>query len=45
MPWMLHAVDARLNTAFVRRAMAAHYSPIGRPSIDTERMIRMLLVG
>jgi hypothetical protein len=41
----LRAVDALLDTAFVRRAMAPHYSPIGRPSVDPELMVRMLLVG
>ncbi len=42
---LLRAVDAVLDTAFVRRIMAPHYSLIGRPSIDPELMIRMLLVG
>ena len=41
----LRAVDALWNTAFVRRVMAPHYSAIGRPSIDPELMVRMLLVG
>src|SRR5919206_1269406 len=41
----LRAVDALLDTAFVRRVMAPHYSPIGRPSVDPELMVRMLLVG
>ena len=40
---LLRAVDALLDTAFVRRIMAPHYSLIGRPSIDPELMIRMLL--
>ena len=42
---LLRAVDALLDTAFIRRIMAPHYSLIGRPSIDPELMIRMLLVG
>ena len=42
---LLRAVDALLDTAFVRRIMAPHYSLIGRPSVDPELMIRMLLVG
>ena len=42
---LLRAVDALLDTAFVRRIMAPHYSLIGRPSIDLELMIRVLLVG
>ena len=41
----LRAVDTLLDTAFIRRVMAPHYSAIGRPSIDPELMIRMLLVG
>ena len=35
---LLRAVDALLDTAFVRRIMAPHYSLIGRPSIDPELM-------
>jgi len=42
---LLRVVDALLDTAFVRRIMAPHYSLIGRPSIDPELMIRMLLIG
>jgi len=42
---LLRAVDALLDTAFVHRIMAPHYSLIGRPSIDPELMIRMLLLG
>lgn len=42
---LLRAVDALLDTAFVRRIMAPHYSLIGRPSVDPELMMRMLLVG
>jgi len=42
---LLRAVDALLDTAFVRHILAPHYSLIGRPSIDPELMIRMLLVG
>src|SRR3954463_15400456 len=41
----LRAVDALLDTAFVRRVMAPHYSPIGRPSVDPGLMVRVLLVG
>ncbi len=41
----LRAVNALLDTSFIRRVMAPHYSAIGRPSIDPELMIRMLLVG
>jgi len=42
---LLRAVDALLDTAFVRHIMAPHYSLIGRSSIDPELMMRMLLVG
>ena len=42
---LLRAVDALLDTAFVRCIMAPHYSLIGRPSIDPGLMMRMLLVG
>ncbi len=42
---LLRTVDALLDTAFIRRVMAPYYSAIGRPSIDPELMIRMLLVG
>ena len=41
----LRSVDALLNTSFVRRVVASYYSAIGRPSIDPELIIRMLLVG
>jgi len=42
---LLRAVDAMLNTALVRGIMVPYYSLIGRPSIDPELMMRMLLVG
>ena len=42
---LLRRVDAVLDLSFVREAMAAHYSAIGRPSVDPVLMIRMLLVG
>ena len=41
----LRRVDAILDLGFVRRHMAEHYSTTGRPSIDPELMVRMLLVG
>ena len=41
----LHAVDALLDTAFIRRVMAPYYCAIGRPLIDPELIVRMLLVG
>ena len=41
----LRQVDALLDLGFVREGMAKHYSTVGRPSIDPELMIRMLLIG
>lgn len=42
---LLRRVDAVLDLGFVRGHMAEHYSTTGRPSIDPELMVRMLLVG
>lgn len=42
---LLRRVDAILDLSFVRELMARHYSAIGRPSIDPELLLRMLLVG
>lgn len=42
---LLRAVDRFVDLAGVRAHRAPFYSPIGRPSIDPEVMIRMLLVG
>ena len=42
---LLRKVDAVLDIEAIRPQLAALYSPIGRPSIDPELMIRMLLVG
>jgi transposase len=41
----LRRVDALLDLGLVRDGMAKHYSGMGRPSIDPEFMIRMLLIG
>jgi transposase len=41
----LRQLDAVLNFDQTRTVLAGHYSPIGRPSIDPELMLRMLLVG
>jgi transposase len=41
----LRQADALLDLGFVREGMAKHYSALGRPSIDPELMIRMLLIG
>ena len=42
---LLRQLDAVLNFERVRSTLAGHYSPTGRPSIDPEMMLRMLLIG
>ena len=42
---LLRRIDRVLNFDAIRSQLAALYSPISRPSIDPELMIRMLLVG
>ena len=42
---LLRRIDELLDFGFVREALAASYSTSGRPSIDPELMLRMLLVG
>ena len=42
---LLRSVDRFVELADIRRELAPYYSAIGRPSIDPELMIRMLLVG
>ena len=42
---LLRRVDAALDFGFVRRALAPYYSFTGRPSVDPELMLRMLLIG
>ena len=42
---MLRAIDHFINLDGLRRHLAPFYSATGRPSIDPELMIRMLLVG
>jgi transposase len=41
----LRQLDAVLNFDRTRTMLAGHYSRVGRPSIDPELMLRMLLVG
>src|SRR5215204_7679021 len=41
----LRKIDAVLDFSFVREAVAACYSERGRPSIDPELFLRMLLLG
>ena len=41
----VRAIAAVLDLSWVRAELAPHYSHTGRPSIDPELMIRMLIVG
>jgi transposase len=41
----LRKIDAVLNLSKLRSQLAPYYSHTGRPSIDPELMIRMLLIG
>jgi transposase len=42
---LVRAIDAALDLSWLRGELAPHYSCMGRPSIDPELMIRMLVVG
>ena len=42
---LLRGINQFLDLSCFRQHMAPFYSPIGRPSIDPELMIRMLMVG
>ena len=42
---LLHEIDRFVDLCGIRRDLGPYYSAIGRPSIDPELMIRMLLVG
>jgi transposase len=42
---MLRSIDRFVDLEDLRAGLAPFYSPIGRPSIDPELLIRMLLVG
>lgn len=42
---LLRAIDRFVDLEKVRAHLASFYSPIGRPSVDPELLIRMLLVG
>lgn len=42
---LLRSIDRCLDLSDLRHYLADFYSPIGRPSIDSELMIRMLIVG
>ncbi len=41
----LRGIDQFLNFDAIRQHLRPHYSEIGRPSIDPELMVRMLLIG
>jgi len=41
----VRAIAAVLDLSWVRAELASHYSRTGRPSIDPELMIRMLILG
>ena len=42
---LLRSIDRFVDLDGVRAHVAPFYSPIGRPSVDPELLIRMLLVG
>jgi transposase len=42
---LVRRIDAALDLSWLRSQLAPHYSSMGRPSIDPELMIRMLVVG
>ena len=42
---LLPSIDRFVELGELRRELAAFYSPTGRPSVDPELMIRMLIVG
>ena len=42
---VVRRIDAALDLTWLRSELASHYSLMGRPSIDPELMIRMLVVG
>lgn len=42
---ILREIDRFLDVSIIRPQLAAHYSHLGRPSIDPELIIRMLIVG
>src|SRR3974390_1129078 len=42
---LVRKIDAARDLSWLRNELAPHYSSRGRPSIDPELMIRMLVVG
>ena len=42
---VLRSIDRFVELGELRRALAPSYSAMGRPSVDPELMIRMLIIG
>ena len=42
---LLRLIDRYIDLSFVRERLKSFYSPTGRPSIDPEVLLRLLLVG
>src|SRR3546814_561980 len=42
---LLRSIDRFMDLGYLREHMRAYYSETGRPSIDPELMIRMLIIG
>ena len=42
---LLRMIDGHVDFSFVREQLKDFYSPTGRPSIDPEVLLRLLLVG
>ncbi len=42
---LLRSVDRFVDLSSIRSRLAPYYSTTGRPSVDPELMIRMLLIG
>jgi transposase len=42
---LVRKIDTALDLSWLRSELAPHYSSAGRPSIDPELMVRMLVVG
>jgi len=42
---LLRLIDQHIDLSFVRERLKSFYSPTGRPSVDPEVLLRLLLVG
>jgi transposase len=42
---LLRLIDRHVDFSFVRKQLKEFYSPTGRPSIDPEVLLRLLLLG